>query len=161
VDIIFMDIRMPGLSGIETKERIWEEHGRGSAKIVSVSASVLEHERQGYLEAGFDDFLPKPFGRERVYDCLAELLGVDFIYDLEEEAERDDVGLGKVQLPEELLERLREAARFYSVTELAEYLDELERLGKEGTGLAVRLRELSGQYDMEGILRLLEEVAHE
>ena len=161
VDIVFMDIRMPGMNGIETKQRIWKEHGRESAKIVSVSASVLEHERQGFLETGFDDFLPKPFNRERVYGCMAELLGVDFIYEVEETLEEEAPGLGKVQLPEELLEHLREAARYYSVTELEEYLDELEELGKEGKELAVHLRELSGQYDMEGILRLLGEVAHE
>ena len=52
-DIIFMDIRMPGLSGAEATRRIIAEHGPDKIKIVALTASVLEHEKAGHMAAGF------------------------------------------------------------------------------------------------------------
>ncbi len=44
-DIIFMDIRLPEMNGLEATRHILEEFGENSPKIVATSASVLEHER--------------------------------------------------------------------------------------------------------------------
>jgi CheY-like chemotaxis protein len=91
-DIVFMDIRMPSASvrrdsqstkgeeGLEAAQQIWAEFGHNTAKIVAVSASALIHEQQGYLNAGFDAFIPKPFERQQIYDCLANLLNVEYKY---------------------------------------------------------------------------------
>ena len=57
----------------------------------------------------------------------------------------------------DLVRRCREAAHFYQVTELREYLAEVEALGEGGRGLAQRLRQRVQAYDMEGVLALLKE----
>ena len=59
LDIIFLDIRMPGIGGVETLERLLSEHGADAFKTVAVTASALAHQRQEYLEAGFDEPLDK------------------------------------------------------------------------------------------------------
>src|SRR6185436_8918197 len=79
-DVVFMDIRMPELGGPEVARRVFEEFGRCQMKLVAISASVFEHEQQGYLAAGFDAFIGKPFRFEEVYDCLQRLLHVQFSY---------------------------------------------------------------------------------
>ena len=54
--------------------------------------------------------------------------------------------------------KLQEAAEIYSVTELEEYLRELESLGEIERQLAGHLRGLAQKHDMEGVLALLREV---
>ena len=92
------------MNGVEAAQQIWSEFGRTGLKIVAVSASALKHERQTYLETGFDGFIPKPFRFERISECLVTLLAVEY-------------ETSEVSLPEELLMRLKGAAELYRVTD--------------------------------------------
>lgn len=67
----------------------------------------------------------------------------------------------QVEVPAELHGRLVEAAELYSVTELEEYLKELESLGEAQRRLAAHLRGLAQQHDMEGMLTLFEKTHQE
>jgi CheY-like chemotaxis protein len=161
-DIAFLDIRMPVMGGVEAARKIWEEKGRDALKLVAISASVLEHERRGYLDAGFDGFIPKPFRAEQVYACLAELLGVEYEYgELAGVVEEAALDLEGISLPEDLFRRLRQAAEFSNVTELERTLDEVETLGPQAGRLAAHLRGLSQDFKMEAILGILEEIGRQ
>jgi len=78
-DIIFIDIRLPDLSGFAVRQRMAAEHG-DIGSVVAVSASALAHERRHYIDEDFDAFIGKPFGMEQVYTCLADLLGAEYEY---------------------------------------------------------------------------------
>jgi len=157
-DIVFMDIRMPVLDGLEAGQRIMEEFSKDRFKLVAISASTLKHEQQTYLDAGFDDFISKPFRFERVCECLATLLEVEFEKGEREESESEAKELQDVSLPNDLVTQMKTAAELYKVTELRAYLDEVEELGLEGQQFAQRLRELIRNYDMEGVLKILSEM---
>ncbi len=62
IDIIFMDIRMPVMDGVEATKRIREyESSAGShTPIVALTAGVVKGEREKCREAGMDDFISKP-----------------------------------------------------------------------------------------------------
>jgi signal transduction histidine kinase/ligand-binding sensor domain-containing protein/ActR/RegA family two-component response regulator len=154
-DLVLMDVRMPGMGGIEAMRRLWAEHPRERLRIAAISASVLAHQKQEYLEAGFEAFLDKPFRREQLYECLRQLLGVEYEYEEEAPAAPAPPDWNQVRVPGGLLIRLREAARVYRVTELEEGLGELEKL-EGGRPLAEHLRGLSRQYDMKAIAVILE-----
>jgi CheY-like chemotaxis protein len=157
-DIVFMDLHMPGMDGAEAMRRIWEGHDRKRVKIAAVSASVLMHEQEQVVAAGFDAFLGKPIRAGHLYACLAGLLGVEYEYAGPAPAEADlPVPEGRIELPEALTERLRQAAALYHVTELRRCLREVEALDPPAQRLAARLRERVEAYDMEGVLRLLED----
>jgi len=159
-DLVLMDVRMPGMSGVQAMERIRAEHGPDRVTFAAVSASVLDHERQEHLEAGFDAFLGKPFQTGEVYACLADILGVEYEYSAEaggaEEIPSEE--LATIHLPTALLERLERAAQFYQVTELRLCLQDVEAAGPEGQRLAAHLQVLATGYDMSGILALLEQI---
>ena len=160
-DIVFMDIRMPVMDGPEALERLYEEHGRDATVVVAVTASVFDHQRQSYLEMGFDGFLSKPLRAEQIYTCLAEQLGTEYEYVEQEaghEAEEGVLDWRSVTLPSELYEGLISAAETYSITELRKQVKALEDLGAEGQSLATHLGELARQYDMDGIKAVLEEI---
>lgn len=62
-DLIFMDIEMPGLDGIETTEIIRKsEEGRDVARhrIVGLSAHAFIDDRRTAIQAGMDDYITKP-----------------------------------------------------------------------------------------------------
>ena len=161
-DIALLDIRMPEMDGVEAAQRIWEELGPDAPRVVAISASTLDHERQQYLDAGFDGFIPKPFRAEQVYACLADLLQVEYTYaDPVAPLETAAPDPGEVSLPGPLRRRLREAAELYQVTELRQGLEEAEALGPRVRSLVARLRELADAYDMEAVLRLLDGIPEE
>jgi len=156
-DIIFMDIRMPVLDGSETLERLFRKYGRNSTHVVAVTASVFQHQQQKYLDQGFGGFIDKPLKAERVYACLAKLLGVAFDF-------RDGGIKNKrldwtgVVLPQDVYEGLLWAADAHSITDLRKYLDKLQNLGSEAKNLATHLEDLSRRYDMDGVRKVLEEI---
>ena len=53
--------------------------GRSGLKIIAVSASVFESDRQRALDAGCDDFLSKPFAEETLHAALGRAPGLDWI----------------------------------------------------------------------------------
>jgi signal transduction histidine kinase/CheY-like chemotaxis protein len=77
-DIAFLDIQMPGMTGLEVVERVLADAGPQRAKLVAISASVLKHERMQYTQKGFDGFIGKPIRFEQICECLEKLLGVTF-----------------------------------------------------------------------------------
>ena len=158
-DIVFLDIRMPVLSGPEAAQRIWNEMGDQSPAVVAVSASALEHERQQYLDMGFQRFIDKPLRDERIFECLSDLLGVEFVY--AEPGEEDSIGdlnLEDLILPEGVLSQLQEAAEQANVTELERLLYGLGEGKPELSRFASHLRELSQDFKMNEILSILEQL---
>ena len=68
-DIIFMDIQMPVLGGIEATEKILEfekKHRQTHVPIVALTANALEGDREKYLQAGMDNYLSKPIELEEL-----------------------------------------------------------------------------------------------
>lgn len=68
-DLIFMDVRMPGLDGLEATKIIRKE-GRGKPRIVAVTANAFEEEKRMCFDAGMDSVILKPFAAS---DLLREL----------------------------------------------------------------------------------------
>lgn len=70
-DIVFMDLRMPVMDGIEASQRIREwEHGGQHTFIVALTASYLVEEGQRLFEAGIDNYISKPFEMEHLQRML-------------------------------------------------------------------------------------------
>jgi CheY-like chemotaxis protein len=80
VDLVLMDISMPGLDGFEATARIREiEHARGGRRhvpIVGVTAFALPSDRNHCIRRGMDDCLIKPLRKEMLIDTLGRWLNV-------------------------------------------------------------------------------------
>jgi CheY-like chemotaxis protein len=66
-DIVFMDLRMPVMDGVEAARLIreWEEGGQHTF-IVALTAGYIPENGQELFEAGIDNYIPKPFEMEHL-----------------------------------------------------------------------------------------------
>ena len=160
LSIVFMDMRMPEIDGLEATRRIVSDYGALGLKVVATSASALDHEREMYLQAGCDDFVAKPFRAARIYAALQQLLGVEFAYQAQAASPEaaSTLDLGRIVLPEDLTLRLMMAAELHSTTVLKNCLREVEQTGPSGQRLAAHLREFMASYDMETIQKIVAQI---
>lgn len=71
-DLIFMDIQMPEMDGLEAARRIranelWHE----KPWIIALTANAMSSDRDECLKAGMNDHVPKPVGLKQIGDALA------------------------------------------------------------------------------------------
>ncbi len=72
--VILMDVQMPGMDGLEATRRIRALTGSAArAPIIALTANVLEHQRQTYLDCGMDGVVGKPIAPAVL---LAEIMRV-------------------------------------------------------------------------------------
>jgi len=93
-DLIFTDIFMPVMDGIETASRI-NALGTGTP-IVAMTANVMTNELEKYKKNGMTDYVSKPFTSQQLWRCLLKYLkpvGMDTIN--EADHERDNLDLHK------------------------------------------------------------------
>ena len=80
-DLIFMDVQMDVLDGIQATRRIRaaEAAQGGHIPIVAMTAYAMDEDRGKCCEAGMDDFISKPFHRKDILATLNRLAGIDGI----------------------------------------------------------------------------------
>lgn len=88
-DLIFMDIHMPGLDGIQAAQAIREAHRERNAAsnstlpacppIVALTANAFPEDRQRCLSSGLDDYLAKPFDKADLEALLHKWVANDTI----------------------------------------------------------------------------------
>lgn len=69
-DLIFMDVKMPVMTGIEAAKKIRERWPENGPKIIAVTAYALHGDREKCLAAGIDDYIPKPVQKEDLVEVL-------------------------------------------------------------------------------------------
>jgi PAS domain S-box-containing protein len=69
-DLILLDIHMPVMDGLSAAKAIRENLQHATPMIVAASADVTTDARKEASDAGFDDWLPKPFTRELLQALL-------------------------------------------------------------------------------------------
>ncbi len=73
-DLILMDIRLPGMSGLEAVSAIREDLVLASTPIVAVTAYAMNGDEAEIRAAGCDGFIEKPFSIETLLGTVGALV---------------------------------------------------------------------------------------
>lgn len=118
VDVVLLDILMPGIDGYEVCRRIRADERTAFLPVVMITASGAQ-EKVLAIEAGADDFLPKPFDHHELLARVRSLLRVKRYHDTIEAqaaelAEWNAELESRVSAQVEELERVGRLRRFLS-----------------------------------------------
>jgi CheY-like chemotaxis protein len=152
-DVIFMDLRMRDLDGLETTRRLKQDQVTAGIPVIAVTASAFGDTRAAALEAGCVDYLPKPVRAERVFGALAAQLGLRFEAGSPDETPAATLAAAERTRPG-LAARLAEAAALGSVTDIEAIARELAGGADEAPALADRIRGLAAAFDFEALAAL-------
>jgi len=71
-DLVLMDIQMPVMNGIEATKQIRKTNP--NIIIIALTANVMKEEQDTYIQAGMNDFIPKPIQMSKLHELFIKWL---------------------------------------------------------------------------------------
>ncbi|MCY2988650.1 MAG: PAS domain S-box protein [Planctomycetota bacterium] len=154
--LILMDYQLPGMNGDEVIRRIRHCPGGEQVQIITVSGHALDEVRSQTLASGADDFLPKPFRVEKLFEKIRLRSGVRYVYAPAVQPDRTTAKRPPAptrelleSLPPELCEQLHAAALCGRQGQLLKALRQVA-----DPELRRQLQNLAVNFDYEAFLQL-------
>ncbi len=160
---IFMDMRMPVVDGREATREIRRREAadpsaRLACRIVALTSSALDDERQAILASGCDDFIAKPFFEETIFEKLSQHTGVRWLYDDSRAKGKGPISLERGSVARRLAsmapETRRELERACVLNDDELALSAIATIGLEDPQLAGELRRMVSAFEFEEVLAL-------
>jgi len=74
VDLVILDLMMPGASGLEILSKIRSDPVRSKTPVIILTAKGQDTDRDAALAGGADDFMTKPFSPKKLIGRIEEIL---------------------------------------------------------------------------------------
>ncbi|MBS0299679.1 MAG: PAS domain S-box protein [Proteobacteria bacterium] len=73
-DLIFMDLQMPEMDGLEATRHIRQDLRLTGIPIIALTANIMQHDPQELMKIGMNAYLPKPFDPDQLIGVLEQFL---------------------------------------------------------------------------------------
>lgn len=100
-DLVLMDLRMPGMDGVETLEKIKSDYPGFDTPVVLLTADIMNGIEEKMLGRGFAGFLPKPVSSTKLIETISGYIQDKLVY-IESEGE-EELTLSEIDKYQELL----------------------------------------------------------
>ncbi len=160
-DLIITDVAMPVMDGFEFMSCVRSAPKLKEIPIIVSSASVFDDDRARSLEAGGDDFLPKPVEIDRLLSYLEKYLQVDWVYEAEvagaatngtgTTAKEPQAVAPLVAPPPDDLEKLYDLAMRGYLHGIEAEVDRLEREDASLVPFASEVRQMAKEFQVKKI----------
>jgi CheY-like chemotaxis protein len=154
--IIFMDLKMPDLDGLEATRRLAQNPATAAIPVIAVTASALGDARAAARAAGCVDYLSKPIRAQELFGMLRLHLGVQFAGG--EPSLGTVPGLDVVRRTD-LAERLRTAVAIGDVSDIHALAATLMRGTPAEAALGERINKLVIEFDFSELAKLGDSLA--
>ncbi|MCV3217425.1 ATP-binding protein [Plectonema radiosum NIES-515] len=153
-DLVILDLSMPVMDGFEMLKQIRNTDDLKHLKVIVSSASVAQLDRRMSLEAGGDDFLPKPVQVSELFNFLANYLKLTWKY----QATATTTSTTElIPPPKEDLQKLLELAQDGLVKKLTEAAEQIGQKSDRYQPFIQKILQLAKQFQTENIEQLIEE----
>jgi Amt family ammonium transporter len=156
-DLIWMDVRMPVMDGLQATRRIKETAEGKTTKIIVLTAHALEEERLEIIQSGCDEFIRKPYNETEIYSALSKHLNIEFIYSKDSNNEyRSGERVIKEELhrlPKDLLMKFAKAVESLDYKECELICDQIAKINYK---LSLGLKDMITNMRFEELLNLIE-----
>lgn len=155
--LIWMDMRMPVLNGVEATQYIKAQANGNSPKIIALTASSLEEERAAILAVGCDDFMRKPFRDYEIFDAMAKHIGVRYVYEETQNQPQAYSSTAKLQpsdfnnMSSEWLSEFHSAATVGRDQRLMELI---EKIPDQNSATVQTLKHLVDNFEFDALIEL-------
>jgi CheY-like chemotaxis protein len=163
-DLIISDLIMPIMDGHEMIRQLRQTPQFQKMPVIISSASVFESDRQKSLEAGADEFLPKPIQAEHLLNSLQQILGLTWVYESESQKseaqpqESPIIRCSGLILPSEAeLSALYELSRKGLVYNLSQELERLEQQNLQLKDFVQEVRPMVKSFQLKRVRSFLEQ----
>ncbi|MCH8494187.1 MAG: PAS domain S-box protein [Balneolales bacterium] len=160
-NVVIMDIIMPVMDGVKAMNRIRSMETGKKVPIIALTASGFDDKRQQLLDAGFTDYILKPFRESELLGSIAS--HTDVVFEVKEEPKKvdDDVEQGEMGQVMECIDRLSNENRL-ELTEMLEFQDfdgiirllEKPQVGNEAPNLKKSLLKAINESDFYFVTQL-------
>ena len=143
-DLIFMDISMPRMNGIDACSHIRERGLNCHTPIIAMTAYALKDDSESFLNKGMNAYLDKPIEKRHLFACVADFISPLTVSKVVEE--KDEVLLNKAELTMSLIEEasLQQLINDTSLEVLPELIDIFQQDVNERTTSLEAFSSLSG-----------------
>jgi two-component system, cell cycle response regulator DivK len=74
-NLILLDINLPDMDGIEVCQKLRDSDTTASIPVVALTANAMHGDRERFLDAGMDGYLPKPITRNELLNTVRQFVG--------------------------------------------------------------------------------------
>ncbi len=163
-DLIFMDIKMPGIDGFETLRRIRQMPELKNVIVIAISASVSKQIQQKSIAAGFDAFIAKPILIEPLFELMGEFLQLEWIREPSTQPKPSQVQLVTETEHEKAvfvypsaseLRTLSELVNQGMILEIRNWIDRIEQTDAKYAPFTAKIRQLSQSLNFREIRKMI------
>jgi signal transduction histidine kinase/CheY-like chemotaxis protein len=163
-DLIITDLSMPVMNGLEMITQLRSSPEGENVLVIVSSASVFESDKQKSLDAGANDFLPKPIQTDCLLVALQKHLKLEWIYEENKEEKKQEkitlTGINPDEIvppsPEEIA-LLLDLSRKGLVKNILQEIERIEKLDTKFIPFSLHIRKLAQSFQLRQLKTFIEQ----